>query len=200
MSTAESHLINNNKVLTFRSAESKQANGLERKEIDLNRDILKRIRTKELCMFTQQLAMLLKAGMPLVPALSALVEQLSSEPLSQIIEDVCSRVNSGATLADALGKYPDVFSPVFVNMVAAGESSGTLDQVLLRLAEMLQKRVHLMSKVKSAIAYPVTMAVVATAVLIFLLSFVVPSITAIFLEMNRELPWPTRLLIRTCYF
>jgi general secretion pathway protein F len=206
MSAVKSHLINDKKFrkdtrhktqnirlasYVFRSGSNLSA---------LDKDVYKRIGTKELCMFTRQLAMLLKAGMPLVPALSALVEQLGSEPLSLIVEDVCSSVNSGATLADALGKYPDVFSPVFFNMVMAGESSGALDQVLLRLADMLQRRGHLISKVKSAIAYPVTMAVVATAVLIFLLSFVVPSITAIFLEINRELPWPTRLLIGTCYF
>jgi general secretion pathway protein F len=151
-------------------------------------------------MFTRQLAMLLKAGMPLVPALSALAEQFGNTPLSRIVEEIRRSVNSGCALADAVAKFPDVFSPVFVNMVAAGESSGTLEQVLLRLAEMLQKRVNLTGKVKAAIAYPVMMVVVAMTVLMFLLSFVVPSITAIFLEMNRELPWPTVLLINTCNF
>ncbi len=163
-------------------------------------DIYKRLGTKELCMFTRQLAMLLKAGMPLVPALSALAEQFGNTPLSRIVEEIRRSVNSGCALADAIAKFPDVFSPVFVNMVAAGESSGTLEQVLLRLAEMLQKRVNLTGKVKAAIAYPVMMVVVAMTVLMFLLSFVVPSITAIFLEMNRELPWPTVLLINTCNF
>lgn len=163
-------------------------------------DIYKRLGTKELCMFTRQLAMLLKAGMPLVPALSALAEQFENTPLSRIVEEIRRSVNSGCALADAIAKFPDVFSPVFINMVAAGESSGTLEQVLLRLAEMLQKRVNLIGKVKAAIAYPVMMVIVAVTVLIFLLSFVVPSITAIFLEMNRQLPWPTVLLINTCSF
>jgi len=177
------------------------------------KDIFKRTKTKDVCRIARQLATLLRAGMPLVPALSALVEQLqgSSErkvrllgnhenPLAMIMKEVCDSVNTGSALSAALGKHPDVFSNVFVNMVAAGETSGTLEEVLLRLAEMLEKRVHLTNKVKSAMAYPLMMSVVAVAVVVFLLSFVVPSITQIFLEMNRALPLPTRLLISTSAF
>jgi general secretion pathway protein F len=151
--------------------------------------------------------------MPLVPALSALVEQLQGNserkvlhlerrenPLALVMEEVCNCVNAGSSLSAALGRHPEVFSNIFVNMVAAGETSGTLEDVFLRLAEMLEKRVHLTSKVKSAIAYPLMMSVVAVTVVVFLLSFVVPSITQIFLEMNRELPLPTRLLISTSAF
>jgi len=112
----------------------------------------------------------------------------------------CNCVNAGSSLSAALGRYPDVFSNVFVNMVAAGETSGTLEDVFLSLAEMLEKRVHLANKVKSAIAYPLMMSVVAVTVVVFLLSFVVPSITQIFLEIDRALPLPTRLLISTSTF
>jgi len=164
------------------------------------RDIFKRIRSKDVCRLTRQLATLLRAGLPLVPALSALVEQLQGDPLAQTMEEVRGSVNSGSTLSYALSKHPSVFSRLFVNMVAAAEASGTLEEVLLRLAEMLAKRMHLTSKVKAAIAYPIMMVVVATAVVTFLLSVVVPSITQIFLEMNRVLPWPTRLLIATSAF
>jgi len=155
---------------------------------------------KDLCRLARQLATLLHAGLPLVPALSALVEQLQGDPLAEIMEQVAGSVNAGSSLSAALGKHPNVFSPLFVNMVAAGETSGTLEEVLFRLAEMLAKRVHLAGKVKSAIAYPLMMTVVAAGVVVFLLSFVVPSITQIFLEMNRPLPWPTRLLISTSTF
>jgi general secretion pathway protein F len=177
------------------------------------KDIFRRTRTRDICRIARQLATLLRAGMPLVPALSALVEQLqgSSErkgiclgsrenPLALVMKEVCNRVNTGSSLSAALGRHPDVFSNVFVNMVAAGETSGTLEDVFLRLAEMLEKRVHLTNKVKSAIAYPLMMSVVAVAVIVFLLSFVVPSITQIFLEMDRTLPLPTRLLISTSTF
>jgi general secretion pathway protein F len=143
--------------------------------------------------------------MPLVPALSALVEQLREirgreNPLADIMEQVANDVNSGSTLAGALSKHPNAFSNLFVNMVAAGETSGTLEEVLLRLAEILEKRLHLAARVKSAIAYPLMMVVVAVAVVVFLMSVVIPSITAIFIEMNRSLPWPTRFLIATSAF
>jgi len=177
------------------------------------RDIFRRTRTKDVCRIARQLATLLRAGMPLVPALSALVEQLQGSsdrkvtrfgrqenPLAEVMKEVYVNVNAGSSLSAALGRHPDVFSNVFVNMVAAGETSGTLEEVFLRLAEMLEKRVHLTNKVKSAVAYPVMMSVVAVTVVVFLLSFVVPSITQIFLEMNRTLPLPTRLLISTSTF
>lgn len=151
-------------------------------------------------MVARQLATLLRAGMPLVPALSALVEQLGDDPLGEIIEQVADNVNTGSTLAGALSGYPSVFSSLFVKMVAAGETSGTLEEILLRLAEMLENRVHLAAKVKAAVAYPLMMVVVAVAVVVFLLSFVVPSITQIFYEMNQALPWPTRLLISASGF
>ena len=171
----------------------------------VERDIFRRIRTKDVCSVARQLATLLRAGMPIVPALSALAEQLrgireKDNPLAQIMEQVGNDVNSGSTLAEALSKHPDAFSNLFVSMVAAGETSGTLEEVLLRLAEILEKRVHLTAKVKSAIAYPAMMTIVAVGVVIFLMSVVVPSITTIFIEMNRPLPWPTKLLISISSF
>jgi len=146
--------------------------------------------------------------MPLVPALSALAEQMqepprdrkvrwahSASPLAKIVEEIRDDVNAGSRLADALGRHSNLFSPLFVNMVAAGETSGALEAVLARLAEILNKRVQLAGKVKAAVAYPVMMMIVAAAVVMFLVSFVVPSITELFVKMNQELPWPTKLLI-----
>jgi general secretion pathway protein F len=151
--------------------------------------------------------------MPLVPALSALVEQLQGVPeattarsrpqdraLADIMREVAGSVNAGNAFSYALSRYPEVFSGLFVSMVAAGEAGGTLEETLLRLAEMLEKRAHLTARVKAATAYPLMMAVVAIAVVVFLLSFVVPGITQIFIEMNRTLPWPTQVLIATSAF
>jgi len=177
------------------------------------KDIFRMTSTKDICRIARQLATLLRAGMPLVPALSALVEQLqgtserkvmqlagTENPLAQVMREVRDNVNTGSPLSVALARHPEVFSNVFVNMVAAGETSGTLEEVFLRLAEMLEKRVHLANKVKSAVAYPIMMTVVAVAVVVFLLSFVVPSITQIFLELERSLPLPTRMLISVSAF
>lgn len=193
--------------------EERDSYGTDNNREAFSRDIFRRTRTKDVCRIARQLATLLRAGMPLVPALSALVEQLQGSaerkvmflgrkenPLADVMKEVCVNVNTGSSLSAALGRHPDVFSNVFVNMVAAGESSGTLEDVFLSLAEMLEKRVHLTNKVKSAVAYPIMMTVVAVTVVVFLLSFVVPSITQIFLEMNRSLPLPTRLLISMSTF
>jgi len=169
--------------------------------------------TKELCRMTRQLSTLLHAGMPLVPALTALAEQLQcptnararsgsrpKRPLAAIVEDIRNDVNEGGSLAQALHKHPGLFSPLFVSMVSAGESSGALEEVLARVADILEKRVQLVDKVKAAIAYPVMMVFVATGVVVFLLSYVVPGITRLFVEMNRELPWPTKFLIAASDF
>jgi len=160
--------------------------------------------TKELCRMTGQLSALLRAGMPLVPALTALAEQLQSagpapgrakRPLARIVEQIRDAVNEGATLAQALQRHPHLFSPLFISMVSAGENSGALEEVLARVAEILEKRLQLTDKVKGAIAYPAMMTLVAAAVVVFLLAYVVPGLTRLFVEMNRELPGPTKLLI-----
>ena len=171
-------------------------------------DLLRRVSTRELCRIARQLSALLHAGMPLVPALSALAEQLDSpmhattgggkpskKPLAETIKRIRDDVNEGSSLANALRNHPGLFSPLFVSMVAAGESSGALEEVLARIAEILEKRVQLVGKVKAAITYPTVMALVAMAVVTFLISYVVPGITRLFVEINQELPWVTRLLI-----
>lgn len=211
MAVAESKVLVDKSAKKRRFAENHDFAD-KRKELQRG-DIFNRITTREVCRIARQLATLLQAGMPLVPALSALVEQLQTIPerkitlfgaqdntLAKIMEQITEDVKAGSTLAAALSKHPQVFSNLFVSMVAAGEASGMLEEVLLRLAEMLEKRIQLAGKVKSAVAYPVMMIIVAVGVVVFLLSFVVPMITQIFLEMNRTLPWPTRLLISTSAF
>jgi len=190
----------------------RQAAGSDRRAGEVRqaskKEFVGRISTREICGVASQLATLLRAGLPLVQALSALVEQRQSagrrrilslaaeaDPLADVLAQVRDRVSAGSSFADALKAHPKVFSSLITNMVAAGEASGTLEQVLLRLSQMLEKRARLISQVKSAVAYPVMMIIVAVGVVVFLLSCVVPSITQIFLEMNRSLPWPTRLLI-----
>jgi general secretion pathway protein F len=204
VSVVEYNLINEKKSAPADQAAGNRSSADKKYEAH-ERDIFRRIRTRDVCRAARQLATLLRAGMPLVPALSALVEQsrgvrARDNHLAEVMEQVAHDVNSGSTLANALSKHPKVFSNLFFNMVAAGETSGTLEEVLFRLAEILEKRVNLAAKVKSAIAYPLMMVVVAVAVVVFLMSVVVPSITEIFIEMNRTLPWPTIMLISTSDF
>jgi general secretion pathway protein F len=154
------------------------------------------------------LATLLKAGMPLVPALSALVEQLRGDgetealwrsgrdrSLGDLVGRIRDKVNAGASLSNALEDYPEVFGPLFTHMVAAGEAAGTLEEVLARLADTLERRAKLQAQLRAALAYPILMAVVAVAVVVFLLAYVVPGLAQVFLELKRSLPWPTRGLI-----
>ena len=159
-----------------------------------------RVRQRDLSAATRQLATLLHAGLPVVPALSALVEQLAGYPLAQVLANVRDKVNTGSTLATALEQYPRVFTEVYVNMVRAGEAAGALDAILVRLAEMTEKRVNLTNKVRAAVTYPVFMAAVGAGVVVFLLSSVIPTIAKLFLEMDRALPWPTVMLIKASAF
>jgi general secretion pathway protein F len=155
----------------------------------------RKIRQRDLSTATWQLASLLHAGVPLVPALSGLVEQLSNQPLAKVFAQIRDKVNEGSSLAKVMEEYPSVFSEIYVSMVRAGEATGTLENVLSKLAEMSEKRSNLSNKVKAAMAYPLFMAIAGIAVVVFIFAFVIPSITKLFLEMNRQLPWPTVMLI-----
>jgi general secretion pathway protein F len=157
----------------------------------------RRVSVRDLSAATRQLSVILLAGMPLVGALSALVEQLGHNRLGRIFAQVRDRVNEGASLARAVEEYPAVFPPVYVSMVEAAETAGTLESALSQLADLFERRAKLMSKVKSALAYPLFMIVVGSGVVLFILSFVLPSVTKLFLEMKMRLPWPTVVLIRT---
>jgi len=172
-----------------------------------------RISTAQLYALTRQLAVLLRAGMPLADALRTLREQFSTlqgRPavcrkgrdglLPRMIGDIEQRLTAGVSFAQALSNYPEVFGPVYVNLVAAGEASGALEQVLFRLAEMLQRRSRIAGKVKAALAYPLVMCAVAVAVVALLLSVIVPSVTQLLVEMRLPLPMPTRVLIGACDF
>ena len=151
----------------------------------------------ELSAATRQLSVVMLAGMPLVNALSTLVEQLGDCHLGRVFAQVRDSVNEGASLAKALKEYPTVFPDIYVNMVEAGEMAGTLEEVLSRLADLYERRAKLTGKVKAALAYPIFMIVVGFSVVVFVLSFVLPSVTKLFVEMKMRLPWPTVVLIRT---
>jgi general secretion pathway protein F len=162
---------------------------------------------------TRQLASLLRTGMALVPALSALAEQYRFQNqgrfgylqgrrngMADLLTQLHDQVNAGQSLSQALSDYPRIFSSVYISMVAAGEVGGTLEQTLILLAQTLERRLHLVRQLKAAAAYPVIMSIVAAGVVIFLLAYVVPSITQIFAELNRTLPWPTQGLIAISTF
>jgi len=159
-----------------------------------------RVKAQEIHVATRQLATLLGAGIPLVPALSGLIEQTSNKTLKTIITQIKDSVNEGNSLTSALAEHPRLFSRVYVNMVRAGEASGSLDVVLERLAEFGERQQALRSRITAALVYPIFMALVGTVVLFLLITFIVPSITKVFDDRNQILPLPTTMLIKTSSF
>ncbi len=157
--------------------------------------LFERVGPQELAVMTRQLSTLVSAGLPLVDCLSALIDQVDSERLKSLLTQTRERVNEGSSLADALGEHPKVFTDLYVNMVRAGEASGALDVVLLRLAEYTESSARLRSKLRSALTYPIVMLALGSMILFFLLSYVVPKITRIFTESKQVLPLPTRMLM-----
>ena len=156
-----------------------------------------RVARRDILAFTQQLATLIEAGMPLDRALAIQGELASSARLRAIVADVLQRVRGGSSLADALAMHhPRPFSRLYVNMVRAGEKGGALEATLRRLAEFLEEAGEFRDAIVSALIYPALLAGVGAAAVIFLLSFVVPRFAAIFNDVQATLPLPTLILLR----
>ena len=155
----------------------------------------RKVNVRVLAVVTRQFAVLIRSGIPLVPALTALAEQVEDEKLARVLADVKGRVNEGASLADAMGAHPRSFSNIYINMVRAGESSGALDVVLERLADFTEGQAQLKSKVIGALIYPLVMVFAGALVMFGLFVFVVPRITKIFASAEAQLPLLTRGLI-----
>lgn len=150
---------------------------------------------KDLSLMTRQLATLIKANIPLVDALTAVSEQVENPLLSEAIADCKNMVNEGLSLQKALSKYPSIFSNIFVSMAEAGEMSGTLDVILLRLAEFTESQADLRQRVSSAMTYPIIMLVVITLVIFGLFTSVLPKILSIFESFpDITLPWYTQAI------
>ena len=162
--------------------------------------LFKRVRPGEISVVTRQLSTLLGAGITLVSALEALITQVANPLLKKIMAQIKESVNEGNSLAFSLSQHPKIFSQIYVNMVRAGEASGSLDLVLDRLAEYSEHQQALRGRVKAALAYPVFMFFIGTLVLIFLVTVVVPQITKVFSDMHQTLPLPTLILINVSEF
>jgi general secretion pathway protein F len=155
----------------------------------------RRVNVGDVAMMTRQLATLVMAGIPLVDAVSALTEQVEKPELMRVLTAVRDRLNEGTSLAKALEAHDTVFPPLYVNMVAAGEASGTLEQVLERLSDFMEDQARLRGKVSAALAYPILMLCIGMGLITMMMVAVVPKVTAIFESLNRALPWYTATLI-----
>ncbi len=167
-----------------------------RQRFDLSQ-LFTRIRPAEVCIMTRQLATLIGAGFPLVSALESLSAQIGSPGLKKIIASIKGTVVEGSTFANALAKYPNAFSPIYINMVSSGESSGTLEIVLERLADMTEKQEALKAKMFTAMIYPLCIMCISALIVSLLLVYVTPKIMSMFDNMKQELPLPTQILVGT---
>ncbi len=170
----------------------------EKKDSGLNKTIFnfgKKIRQEDLISFTKQLVTLIKAGVPIISSLEALSEQTDSAILKETIEKIKDDLQAGNNFSNALAKYPDVFDDLYVNSVRAGETGGVLDQVLLRIGNLMTYEGEIKSKVKGAIRYPIIVVTFITIAFTILMTFVVPKFADIFSSAGAELPLPTKILM-----
>ena len=154
-----------------------------------------KVPARDIVIFTRQFSTMINAGLPLVQALDILAKQSDNKALQQVTRAVVFDVESGATVSDALGRHPKVFTDLYTNMVAAGEAGGILDTILMRLATFLEKNDALIRKVKGAMIYPLVIAGVAVVAVTVLLWKVIPVFETMFASVALELPAPTRFVI-----
>ncbi len=174
-------------------------------KVDLRSDeavsrLLNRVKTSDVVVFTRQLATLIDAGLPLLRALNALIDQLEKSPLKRVIIKVRDEVNGGMTFAEAMRQHPRVFPPLYTNMIQAGEAAGALEVVLERLADLGEKNLKMRNHIRSVMVYPILVALIGVGVIVFLLVKVVPTITSIFAETKQALPLPTMILLNISDF
>jgi general secretion pathway protein F len=159
------------------------------------RTLFRRVSTAQLGVSTRQLATMLTAGMPLDEALGMVAEQQTQGALASVLTRVRDDVLQGSAFHSALQVHPNIFPPIYTNMVRVGEESGTLDRVLLQLAEFTDEQARFNAQLKAALTYPILMFFVGSGVLLFLMTFVVPKITRMLEDLEQALPLPTLLLI-----
>ena len=161
--------------------------------------ITTRVKTKSLAVFTQMLASLIKAGVPLVEALDAIQKQTPEHDLASSIQDIKNQVNEGKSLHQALQSYPRIFDYSFVSLCEAGETSGNLDKILMRLADLMEKRALLKSRIRMALIYPGVLFFFTASIVLALFTYVIPKVTELF-ENSENIPWITSVVISLSNF
>jgi type IV pilus assembly protein PilC len=169
-------------------------------ELKLNLSFGSGVKLSDVSRFTRQLAAMTSAGLPLVQCLDILAGQTANPVLSRAVQQISGDIQVGSTLADAMGKHSKIFNPLFCNMVAAGEASGNLDGVLVRLAEYQEKAEALRRKIKTAMTYPVIVGIIAILVAVIMLTFIVPKFAEMFTDLGGELPLPTKIVMGISHF
>ncbi len=159
-----------------------------------------RITTKDKIVFTRQLATLIGAGLPLSQSLRTIIEQTENKQLQSIAQEILAAVEGGKSLSEAFSKRKEVFGPIFIALVSAGEASGTLDQSLQRIATQQEKDAAVMGKIKGALTYPIIVLVVILGVVVFMLLTVVPQVENLYEDLGKRLPALTQIMVNAAGF
>lgn len=177
---------------------------LDIQEIDENGSffgrLTNRVTTKDRVVFTRQLATLIGAGLPLSQSLRTVLDQTENKRLQGVIEDIIASIEGGKSLSESFSKHPEVFDHVFLALIAAGETSGTLDESLNRIAAQQEKDAATMSKIRGALTYPVIVLVVIFGVLAFMLFTVVPQVEKLYHDLRKSLPFISQIMVSTANF
>lgn len=171
------------------------AGGAKKKSILQFELTKKKVPRKELMHFSRQLAVFIRAGIPILDALEAILEEMSNKVFRAVVEDILARLQAGATLAHAANQHPDVFPPYYLGILHSAELTGRLDTVLVQLSDDIERDVEARQKIKSALTYPAVIAAMSVVVVIILVGFVLPKFEAFFANLNAKLPLPTRILL-----
>ena len=166
----------------------------------LKLNLFGRVKSSEITLFSRQMASLLKAGVPILRALWIILEQSENPHFKKMLARAQEEVQNGKPFSSVLMQYPKLFPPIYIAMVRTGEDSGTLQETLMRVADYRQRQEEILSRVRTAMAYPALMAVTGAGTVIFMLTFVVPKLTTLFSNMGSQLPLPTRILVNLSQF
>lgn len=154
-----------------------------------------KVNFSELVIITRQLATMVSSGLVLSDAVDILVEEAENKTLKKALTDISQDIKGGLTLAQALGKYPDIFPRLYINLVKSGEASGKLDSILLQMADGLEKNNEFQAKVKGAMIYPAVILAMMGVVILIMMVFVIPKLVTLYQQSTMELPLPTKILI-----
>lgn len=191
-------------VTSIKDQEIKQSSG---KKFDIREfyqrlvlNIRKNSAKNQVGLFSRQLSTLLRAGMPLMTAINDIIEQIDNKIFKNVIIDVKEKIEEGSSLSNTLAQHKELFSEMYINMIRVGENLGSLDEVIARLAEMEEKKTFLKNRIRAALWYPIFMFTFSLIIVVFLMVNVIPAISEIFIEQNRDLPLPTKIVIGASNF
>jgi type IV pilus assembly protein PilC len=194
---------NSNEIVTALEKEQIQVLSIERKKLKLNIPFIggrKSVSLKTIAVFNRQLSVMFNAGLPITQAIGILGNQQKDKFFQSVLLEVRRDVEAGSNLSNAMKKHPKVFNELYTSMISAGEASGNLDTILLRLSQYVENMNKLVGKVKSALAYPIAVLIIAITLTAVILWKVVPVFTDMFSQLGAELPLPTQIVVGASNF